>query len=58
MPSEYHGVYSHVLESGTITSVQCEDRNGNGIDLPIEQYIERDIQPPAESLPTQHEYQP
>jgi hypothetical protein len=56
MASSYRGIFAYKLEDGTIISVQCEDTAGNGNDVPIDIYRERDIQPPAESLPDQHQF--
>lgn len=56
MASSYRGLFAHKLDDGTIISVQCEDTAGNGNDVPIDVYRDRCIQPPAESLPDQYEY--
>ena len=56
MTSSYRGLYAHKLDSGEITHVQVEDTGGVGMPLPIEAYRERDVKPPAETLPDQHEY--
>ena len=55
--SSYRGIFKHVLEDGTIISVQCKDTFGNGNDVLVDEYRRRGIEPPAESLPNQHEYQ-
>ncbi len=54
--SKYKGLYAHKLSNGTITDVQVEDSFGNSLSLPIEEYERRAIQPPADSLPDQHQY--
>lgn len=56
MESSYHGIFSHKLRDGTITAVQVEDTFGMGLSLPIYEYRQRGIQPPAESLPDQNEF--
>jgi hypothetical protein len=56
MKSSYTGIFAHKLSNGTIISVQCVDTAGNGNDVDIDTYTQRNIQPPAESLPDQHQY--
>jgi hypothetical protein len=56
MASGYRGIFAHKLADGTIISVQCVDTAGNGNDVSIDIYRQRAIQPPAESLPDQHQY--
>ncbi len=56
MASSYRGIFVYKLADGTIRSVQCEDTAGVGNEMPIDTYRERDIQPPAESLPDQQQY--
>jgi hypothetical protein len=58
MTSSYRGIFVHKLPDGTIISVQCKDAAGNGNDVPIAIYRERNCQPPVETLPDQHEYKP
>ena len=58
MASSYYGIFANKLQDGTITSVQCRDATGMGNDVPIDVYRQRGIQPPAESLPDQHQYKP
>lgn len=58
MTSSYRGLFAHKLPDGTILSVQCTDTAGNGNDVPIDDYRHRGVQPPAESLPDQHQYKP
>lgn len=57
MTSRFHGIFANKLSDGTITSVQCKDTTGLGNDMLIDTYRQRGIQPPAESLPDQHQYQ-
>jgi len=54
--SSYKGLFAHRLSDGTITDVQVEDPYGNSLLLPISEYARRGIQPPADSLPDQHQY--
>lgn len=56
MASSYRGIFACKLQDGTIISVQCEDTAGNGIDVSIDDYRQRGIQPPAETLPDQHQF--
>ena len=56
--SSYKGIFSHKLSGGTIIDVQVEDPFGNSLSLPVDEYRRRGIQPPAESLPDQHQYKP
>lgn len=50
--SEYKGLYVQRLSDGTIFNVQVEDSHGyeNALDPKI--YIEREIEPDINSLPT------
>jgi hypothetical protein len=52
MASSYTGicVYRHPT-SGEVTDVQVRDTGGNELPLPIEDYIERGVEPPWQSLP-------
>ncbi len=56
MKSVYTGQYIQKFENGKIHSVQVFDTAGNSIPLDVEIYIQREIKPDIESLPTQEEY--
>jgi len=56
MGSEYKGLFTIWLH-GKVTDVQVVVPGGHSIPLPIEQYIEREVQPPWQTLPTKDEYQ-
>ena len=56
MNSSYTGIYVQKDSNGKIHSVQVYDTVGNSIPLDVEIYIEREIKPDVESLPTEEEY--
>lgn len=54
--SSYRGIFAQKLSTGVIIDVYVEDSTGTGNTLPIAVYRQRGIQPPAESLPDQHQF--
>ncbi len=56
MASIYQGIYTYKNAQGKIEAVQVEDSIGKGSTLPINEYIQRGIEPPAETLPDKSSY--
>lgn len=56
MESTYQGIYTYKDAHGRIEAVQVEDSIGKGSTLPIDEYIRRQIEPPAEALPDKNNY--
>jgi hypothetical protein len=56
MESTYQGIYTYKNAQGKIEAVQVEDSIGKASTIPINEYIQRRIEPPAESLPDKHDY--
>lgn len=54
--SVYKGLFKQVDSNGNVYAVQVDD-GANSISLDIEVYIEREIDPKHEDLPTQEEYE-
>lgn len=54
--SSYTGLYVQRLESGEIHGVQVVDHFGNSLSLEPEIYIQRQINPPINTLPNIDEY--
>ncbi len=57
MKSSYIGMYVQKNSEGRIHTVQVYDTAGNSIPLDVEVYIERNIKPDINSLPSQDEYE-
>jgi hypothetical protein len=56
MESTYQGIYTYKDAHGRIEAVQVEDSIGKGSTLPIDEYIRRQIEPLAETLPDKNNY--
>lgn len=56
MISVYTGLYVQRLENGEVHSVQVKDISGNSQSLPKDQYIQKNIQPAIEELPSEDDY--
>ena len=54
--TSYTGLFVQKLSDGTIFSVQVTDPFGNSIPLEPDIYIEREIKPDIDKLPTSDEY--
>ena len=53
----YTGIYVQRHADGTIYSVQVVDQFGHQIPLPPDDYSNREIQPPIETLPNKEDCQ-
>ncbi len=56
MASTYQGIYTYKNSQGKIEAVQIEDSIGKASTIPLEEYIRRQIEPPAEVLPDKNSY--
>lgn len=56
MASSYRGLYVERNSNGQIHNVQVADPSGNSIPLNPDVYLERDVNPPMESLPDAEGY--
>ncbi|EIX4876356.1 TPA: hypothetical protein I7725_20745 [Vibrio vulnificus] len=56
MKTSYSGLFAILDPQGEVESVQVTSPGGHSIPLPLGIYIERDVQPSFEELPTQKEY--
>jgi hypothetical protein len=56
LESTSQGIYTYRNAHDRIEAVQVEDSIGKGSTLPIDEYIRRQIEPPAEALPDKNNY--
>ncbi|MUK70311.1 hypothetical protein [Aliivibrio fischeri] len=56
MKTSYSGIYIYLSPNGAVDDVQVIDIGGISMPLPVDIYIERNVQPPLDKLPTEKEF--